>query len=55
MALPTLKEYKNAYDNWYCVTAKNPVSFGRYVTVMSRIPKDIKQINDWIAEGRKPS
>lgn len=52
--LPTHEEYKRAYLDWYCVTAKKPVGFGQYKKMMGRIPHDIKTINQWLDEGRKP-
>ncbi|QIW89726.1 hypothetical protein PQE71_gp044 [Bacillus phage Izhevsk] len=54
MDLPTNEEYARAYEKWYCVTAKNPVSLSQYKSIMSRLPQDIKTINKWLDEGRKP-
>lgn len=47
-------EFERAYREWYCVTAKNPVSFEQYKRVMGRLPEDIKQINKWLDEGTQP-
>lgn len=52
--LPTHAEYMRAYTDWYCITAKSPVGFGQYVKMMERLPHDIKTINQWLDEGRKP-
>ncbi|MEX3625127.1 hypothetical protein [Viridibacillus arvi] len=52
--LPTRSEYVRAYTDWYCVTAKDPVSIEQYIKVMKRLPKDIRVINQWLDEGRKP-
>lgn len=52
--LPTRDECLRAYEQWYCVTAKEPVSFAQYMRVMERLPQDIKTINQWLDEGRQP-
>jgi hypothetical protein len=52
--LPTHAEYMRAYTDWYCATAKNPVPLNQYVRMMERLPHDIKTINKWLDEGRKP-
>lgn len=52
--LPSHAEYMRAYMDWYCLTAKSPVSFEQYVKVMQRLPQDIKQIVQWLDEGRNP-
>lgn len=52
--LPTHSEYVRAYKDWYCITAKNPVSLPQYVKVMERLPQTIKEINQFLDEGRKP-
>lgn len=52
--VPELEDYKRAYNEWYCKTARNPVSLQQYIKVMDRMPEDIKQINRWLDEGRQP-
>lgn len=52
--MPTQSEFERAYTDWYCVTAKNPVPLEQYIRVMGRLPEDIKQINEWLDEGKQP-
>ena len=42
--VPTLAQYRRAYEDWYLKSASEPVTYAQYLHIMERIPHEIFNI-----------